>query len=66
MVIKARPEERLQGFTVFDNKTGEVSGDIYAMTEMGELLRKCSSGWMPVPKRGEYIVQYGGGCLEVW
>lgn len=66
MIIKARAEEMLLGFSVYDNETGEPSGDIYAMTEMGELLRKCSSGWMPVPKRGEYIVQYGGGCLEVW
>lgn len=66
MVIKARAEERLQGFTVFDNKTGEVSGDIYAMTEYGALLRKSGDGWAPVPKRGEYVVQYGGGCLEVW
>ena len=52
---------------MYDNATGRPSGDIYAMTEYGKLMRQTAGGdWADVPKRGEYVVQYGGGYLEVW
>lgn len=67
MIVRAKADEKLTGFSVYNNETGYPSQDIYAMTEFGELLRKDSKGnWLAVPKRGEYVVQYGGGCLEVW
>lgn len=66
MIVKARPEETLIGFSVYRNDTGEPSTDIFAMTEFGKLLRKSGDKWADVPKRGEYVVQYGGGSLEVW
>ena len=65
MIVNAK-SERLQGFTVFDNATGRPSGDIYAMTEYGKLMRKNGEKWDQVPQRGEYVVQYGGGYLEVY
>lgn len=66
MIVKAKTEETLTGFSVYDNETGYPAKDIFAMTEYGKLMRKNGDGWTDVPKRGEYIVQYGGGCLEVW
>lgn len=66
MIIKAMDDEGLQGFSVYSNETGRPSGDIYAMTEYGKLMRKNGDRWEDVPKRGEYVVQYGGGYLEVW
>lgn len=67
MIVKGLKTEKLLGFQVMDNETGLICQDIYAMTEFGELMRKDSQGnWNAVPKRGEYIVQYGGGNLEVW
>ena len=67
MIVKGLQDERLQGFSVYDNETGRPSGDIYAMTEYGKLMRQTAGGdWADVPKRGEYVVQYGGGYLEVW
>lgn len=66
MIVKGLKSETLMGFTVYDNETGDPSGDIYAMTEYGKLLRKNGNNWVDVPKRGEYVVQYGGGPLEVW
>lgn len=66
MIVKGRKEETLIGFSVYDNETGDPSNDIYAMTEYGRLMRKNGDKWDDVPKRGEYVVQYGGGSLEVW
>ena len=65
MIVKAI-DERLQGFSVYHNSTGRPVEDIYAMTEYGKLMRKSGDKWVDVPKRGEYVVQYGGGYLEVW
>lgn len=66
MIVKAKTEETLTGFSVYDNETGYPSNDIFAMTEYGKLMRKTADGWSDVPKRGEYVVQYGAGALEVW
>lgn len=66
MIVKAKAEETLIGFSVYRNDTGEPARDIFAMIEYGELMRKVGDKWVDVPKRGEYIVQYGGGSLEVW
>lgn len=67
MIIKnLRENEDLIGFSVYDNETGYPSKDIFAMTEYGKLMRKTADGWSDVPKRGEYVVQYGAGALEVW
>lgn len=66
MIVKAKAEEKLIGFSVYRNDTGGPAQDIFAMIEYGELLRKVGDKWEPVPKRGEYIVQYGSGWLEVW
>lgn len=66
MIVKGLKDERLQGFSVYDNETGRPSGDIYAMTEYGKLMRQNGDKWDDVPKRGEYVVQYGSGYLEVW
>lgn len=66
MIIKGAENETLEGFKVFHNENGYPCEDIYAMTEFGKLMRKNGGKWDDVPKRGEYIVQYGGGCLEVW
>lgn len=66
MIIKANKSEALLGFQVMSNETGLISTDIYAMTEFGKLMRKNGDRWDDVPKRGEWVVQYGGGNLEVY
>lgn len=66
MIVNAKREETLIGFSVYSNETGEPCRDIFSMTEYGKLLRKSGDKWVEVPHRGDYVVQYGAGCLEVW
>lgn len=55
------------GFRVYRIKDGYESGDRYAWTEDGELLRETARGWESVPKRGEYLIVWNHSPkIERW